>query len=212
MLAKRLTSIISPSSPGINSKGLPTINVLGDEVSLEAYWHILEMAEEGQRREEIISHIITVTDSDAPDATLRVGALVDNVLENQRLSRASGTILGVKHLRASAATGAHSKARISNVLQKARRVTTHFSSSEPTLPSPVSPEREEEKLVVEALKLAAERDALTKALPESTAKRRATAAVEEQLRKSLQKHKAIDDDRASDDARTRIELARQNLK
>jgi hypothetical protein len=211
MLAKRLTAIIKPSASGINSKGLPTINVLGDEVALEAYWRILEMAEAGSGKEEIVAHVITVTDADGAGAAIRVRALVDNVIENQRLSTASGTILGVKHSRASVATGLHSKARKSTVLQKARRVTTHFSSSEPTLPTPVSPQREEEKLVIEALRLAAERDAIAKAMPDNAVRRRATATVEEQLRRSLQNHQAMDDYFASDDAQTRIELARQNL-
>lgn len=211
MLTKRLTSIINPPSPGINSKGHPTINVSGDEVVLEAYFRILTLAETGKTRDEIVSHIIKVTESDSSRATAKFNQLVDNVLENQRLAQASGTILGVKHVRASLATDYQQKSRKSTMLQKARRVTTHFSASEPTLQSPSSSERAEEKLVVEALRLMAKRDAMKKDLPDSHANRRTTAAVDQQLRTSLQKHQAIDD-KTSDDTRTRIEIARQNLK
>lgn len=210
MLAKRLTSIINAPSPGINGKGLPTINVCGDEVALEAYWRILDMAEIGQSKQEIVTHIIAVTASDSPESSARFYTVVDNILENRRLIKAAGTILGVKQVRTSGATG-HPKPRKSTVLQKARRVTMHFASSEPTLKSPTSPAREEEKLVVESLQLMAERDALAKVVPDSKAKRRATAAIDQQLKVSLQKHQAADEHQALEDARTRIELARQNL-
>lgn len=212
MLSKRLTSIINNTpSPGINTDGVPTINVCGEEIVLDLYWRILDMAESGRSKDEIIAHIITIVDFGSADALTRVGSLIYNILENGRLCNATGTILAVKHVRASVVPSLHSKSRKSTVLQKARRVTTHISSSEPSVLLPVSPEREEEKLVVEALKLAAERDAVKKSMPDSNAKRRATATIDRQLKESLQRHQAVEDDMASDDARTRIELARQNL-
>lgn len=211
MLSKRFTSINQSLSPGINSKGHPTINVSGDEVALEAYFRILDLADAGKTRDEIVSHIIKVTESDPSFASAKFTQMVDNILENQRLSQASGTILGVKHVSAKIATGNQQKSRKSNTLQKARRVTTHSSASEPPLASPASPEREEEKLVVEALKLMTMRDSMTKDLPDSPANRSVAAAIDQKLRTSLQKHQAIDEQH-SPDTQLRIELAQQNLR
>ncbi|ETN37882.1 uncharacterized protein HMPREF1541_07505 [Cyphellophora europaea CBS 101466] len=207
MLAKRLTSMLRRLAPGINSKGQPTIAVGGQEVVIDAYFRILALADSGKSRNEIVSHIIHVTESNALDAGATFGSLVDNILENERLVQASLTAPVAKHDRASIVRE-HQQPRKS-VLSKPRRVTTHVTFSEPTLRSPTSPDKEEEKLVIEALRLMAERDAVTKAIPDTQARRRATAALDEQIRSSLRKHQAVDD---LDDARIRLELARQNLK
>lgn len=168
------------------------------------------MAETGKTCDEIVSHIVKVTESDS--ASEKFTELVENILENYQLAQASGKILGVKHVSASLVAARHQKARKSNTLQKARRLTAHHSASETTIPSPVSPDQEEEKrLVVEALRLAAMRDAMKKDLPDCPANQSVAAAIDQKLKSSLEQHHAMNE-QASDDAQIRLEIARLNLR
>jgi hypothetical protein len=204
MLSKRLTAIISPKTPGVNVNGLPTINVAGEEVTLDCYFHVLELAEQGLQAEEITRSLISLSEKDTLDTRIERAKMVERVLFNHKLAHGATRYQIIQQPRAASVAG-HIKPSRPAMPKSMRRVTTHVGISDSALPSPTSPKTEEEKLVVETLKLVAQRDATNHKTPASQDRRRATAALDVQIRASLLKHQAVDD------AETRTEFNRQNL-
>jgi hypothetical protein len=189
MISKRLTAIIRPTSAGINARGLPTINVSGTEIQVESYFRVLDLASSGRAIDDIVASIIRSLDVEERASQTNYSTLVQQILLNHELAHSKTSPVSADSSQTSMAVS-RPKTRISTML---RRVTTHASTSDPGLQSPTSPEKEETLLVAGALKLMTQRDAIGKSMPESIAKRRATAAIDLQLRSSLQRHQAIDD-------------------
>ncbi|KPI44330.1 uncharacterized protein AB675_8430 [Cyphellophora attinorum] len=189
MISKRLTAIIRPASAGINTRGLPTINVSGTEIPVESYFRVLDLAGSGRGIDDIAADIIRGLNIEERASHTNYNALVQQILLNHELAHSKHSPVSADSSRTSMAVS-RPKTRSSTML---KRVTTHASTSDPGLQSPTSPEKEETLLVAGALKLMTQRDAIGKSMPESIAKRRATAAIELQLRSSLQRHQAIDD-------------------
>lgn len=189
MISKRLTALVRPSSAGINARGLPTIDVSGTEIAVDTYFRILDLVAGGRSTDDVVADIIRDADVEERGSQTNYSAIVQQILLNHKLAHGIDLVVKNNAARASVAVP-RSKARTSTTL---KRVTTHISNSDPGLHSPTSPEREEELLVTDALKLMAQRETIGKSMPESLAKRRATAAIDLQLRSSLQRHQAIDD-------------------
>jgi hypothetical protein len=204
MLSKRLTALITPKSPGVNMKGLPTISVAGDEVTLDCYFHVLELAEQGLQADQITKTIIGSIEKDTIDKHIKRAKMVEHILLNHKLAHGTIRSTNTPHPRAASVAG-HIKPSRPAMPRSIRRVTTHVSMSDSALPSLTSPKTGEEKLVVETLKLLAQRDAMDHKVSATQGGRRATAALEEQIRESLLKHQAVDD------AETIAEFNRQNL-
>lgn len=192
MFGKRLTAIIRPSTAvGINARGQPTINVAGSEIAIDSYFQILDLASSGKRLDDIVAHMIKFMDLEERESQASYSAMVHHIISNYKLAHGEDLLLGTEP-KSDVVTvpGLLAHPRITTGL---RRVTTHASSSDPGLRSPTSPERVEELLVSKALKLMTERNQIGKTMPESVAKKRATAAIDLQLRSSLKRHQAVDD-------------------
>lgn len=203
--SKRLTAIIRPTAPGINDKGFATVNVCGLEVDMNAYFRILELSESGKSVDAIVKYIINSPDASFPDTRTNFNQLVQHILQNYLLAHASNRSRPAHHVRDSVA-GLQTRPRMSTTLRPLHQVTTYLSKSDPDLKSPTSPEKEEQRLVAEAMKLVAEREAMDKAMPESPEKAQVAAALNEQLRSSLRRHQAVDDT-----AQIMLSFNKQNL-
>ena len=197
MISKRWTALIRPTpSPGVNGQGSPTIKVSGSELTLDIYFKVLDLAIDGHGTDDIVADILRTLKANETDSRANYTELINIILINYRLAHAkdlSAKDLPTRTPSRTQTLKGHPKPRISTMPKALKRVTTHISHSDPDIRSPVSPEKEEQQLVADALKLMTERETVNKTMPESMDKRRATAAIDLQLRSSLLGHQAVDD-------------------
>ena len=144
----------------------------------------MSLLNDGKSKDDIVSYIVLVTESDSPDAPRIISSIVDDIIENVRLVQASSP---------EATSFAHktvSKAVTNKSLQQSCVYRTSRWLTKEMFPiSAVDTQikqRHDEGLVVEALRLLAEHESTCRDTPSVMDKRRVTAlAIDQQMAELL---------------------------
>ncbi|KIW73169.1 hypothetical protein PV04_01307 [Phialophora macrospora] len=167
-------------SPSPNFEDIPTIKVVDHEVPLPSYFLILDLVENGRSADEIVQDVMRHTGTKALNV---VTDIVHSVAENQRLL----------------ASPPKSSKRFSVAIKKPKRISDYRAGRIEARRELQVVERQletakqtEKKILNEAMILSQRKEELNdmKMTPEE--KRRTFAAVEQQMKQVLQKHRDVE--------------------
>lgn len=154
---------------------------------MHSYWRVVELSEAGKPTSHIVSKILVGTEA-GPIDRKTMAIIVKAILENLRLINTSPS--SPSSLKRGSLIFSHLKPKkISSY--RAYRLATEIDLSE-SLDKLQNAQKAEDKALNDTLRLAAQRDSVSRVMADGWAKRKTEAALDVEVRKYLKKHQALE--------------------
>ena len=171
------------AAPSQNFEGNPTINVAGHEVPLPVYWELLDLVEHGRSQDDIVQDVVRHTGTKNLNV---VGDIINSVAENQRLL-------------AGRSVPTRSSNRFSVTFKKPKQLSDYRASRiearrelEAVQEKLETTKQTEKKLLNEAMILSQRKEDIKELKMTPDQRRKTIAAVEQQIKQVLEKHRKIE--------------------
>lgn len=171
------------------------------------YWRVVNLAQSGAAISQIVDKIVLATNS-TPIVRVTITRVVESILENLSLVRASGIDPGSPGLKRGSVSANFQKPRPVSISTYRASYIPGLVDVSDSVSKLKAAEQQDEKMISEALKLTGQREVVRKR-SESDEKRYAEAALDLEMRRVLKKHLAAENQ--ADQAKALLEMMKATV-